>query len=345
MDARAATAPHADPAAARRRGADAFERLTEPYRAELQAHCYRMLGSAADAEDALQETLLRAWRGLPRFEGRSSLRSWLYRIATNVCLKMIEQRPKRVVPIDYGAASDPHDAPQEPVVERVWLEPYPDETLETEDASGLPEVRYEQRESVELAFIAALQHLPGRQRAVLLLRDVLGFAPAEIAAALDTTPAAIYSILQRAHQAAEERLPARSQQATLRTIGDPRLRELVQRYVRAWEDGDVAAIIEMLADDATFSMPPRPSWYRGRAAVGAFLAALPLSGRWRWRRVPIRANGQPSFGAYLMDAAGRGHARAIEVLAVDTNARISDITSFHTPEAFARFGLPEELLP
>jgi RNA polymerase sigma-70 factor, ECF subfamily len=345
VNARAATAPHADLAAARRRDADAFERLIEPHRAELQAHCYRMLGSAADAEDALQETLVRAWRGLPRFEGRSSLRSWLYRIATNVCLKLIERRPKRVVPIDYGEASDPHNAPEGPLVEPVWLEPYPDESLGIEDASAVPEASYERSESVELAFIAALQHLPGRQRAVLLLRDVLGFAPAEIAAALDTTPAAIYSILQRARRTAEERLPARSQQATLRTIGDRHLHELVERYVQAWEDGDVAAITEMLADDATFSMPPRPSWYRGRAAVAAFLAALPLSGRWRWHHVPIRANGQLSFGAYLLDAAGRGHARAIEVLAVDTNARISDITSFHTPEAFARFGLPEAILP
>jgi RNA polymerase sigma-70 factor (ECF subfamily) len=168
----------ADLEAARRRDEGAYARLIEPHRAELQAHCYRMLGSAADAEDALQETLLRAWRGLPRFEGRSSLRSWLYRIATNVCLKMIERRPKRVLPIDYGPASDPHDPPREPLVEQVWLDPYPDEALGLEGGPASPEARYEQRESVELAFIAALQHLPGRQRAVLLLRDVLGFPPA-----------------------------------------------------------------------------------------------------------------------------------------------------------------------
>jgi RNA polymerase sigma-70 factor (ECF subfamily) len=345
VNASAATTSRADSAAARRRDADAFERLIEPHRAGLQAHCYRMLGSAADAEDALQETLLRAWRGLPRFEGRSSLRSWLYRIATNACLTMIDRRPTRVMPIEHGGASDPHDPPERPLVEPVWLEPYPDEALEVEDASASPETRYERRESIELAFIAALQHLPSRQRAVLLLRDVLGLAPAEIAAALDTTPAAVYSLLKRARQAADERLPARSQQATLRTIGDRRLRDLVQRYIQAWDQGDVAAITEMLADDATFSMPPRPNWYRGRAAIGAFLAALPLSGRWRWRHVPTRANGQLSFGAYLLDAAGSGHAHAIQVLAVDTNARISDITVFHTPEAFARFGLPDAALP
>jgi RNA polymerase sigma-70 factor, ECF subfamily len=339
-----ATTPEpADLEAARKQDPDAFKRLVDPYRAELQAHGYRMLGSAADAEDALQETLLRAWRALPQFEGRSTLRSWLYRIATNVCLTMIERRPKRVLPIDYGAASDPHDTPEAPVVEPVWLEPYPEETLGVEDAAAAPEARYERLESVELAFIAALQHLPSRQRAVLLLRDVLGFAPAEIAATLDTTPAAIYNALQRARQAAAERLPARSQQATLRTIGDRRLRELVGRYVRAWEDGDVAAIAQMLADDATFSMPPRPSWYRGRAAVSAFLAAIPLAGRMQWRLRPIRANGQPAFAGYLGDAEGRWRAFELQVLAVDADARLSDVTSFHTPDAFARFGLPSEL--
>jgi RNA polymerase sigma-70 factor, ECF subfamily len=345
MNTRAPSAARAaDLAAARFHDADTFERLIEPYHAELLAHCYRMLGSATDAEDALQETLLGAWRALARFDGRFP-RAWLYRIATNACLRMIERRPKRVLPIDYGAASDPHDAPGGALVEPVWLEPYPDETLGIEDASAAPDARYELRESVELAFIAALQHLPSRQRAVLLLRDVLGFPPAEIAAVLETTPAGIYSILQRARQSAEERLPAHSQQASLRTIGDGRLRELVERYVQAWEDGDVAAITEMLAEDATFSMPPRPSWYRGRAAVGTFLASVPLSGRWRWRRVPVSANGQPSFGVYLLDAAGRGHARSIEVLAVDTDARVSAITSFHTTEAFAHFGLPDQVPP
>jgi RNA polymerase sigma-70 factor (ECF subfamily) len=257
---------------------------------------------------------------------------------------MIERRPKRVMPIDYAPVSDPHDPPERPLREPVWLEPYPNQALEVEDASASPGTRYEQRESIELAFIAALQHLPSRQRAVLLLRDVLGLAPSEIAATLDTTPTAVYSLLQRARQPADERLPGRSQQATLRTIGDRRLRDLVERYVQAWDERDVAAITEMLADDATFSMPPRPNWYRDRAAIATFLAALPLSGRWRWRHVPIRANGQLSFGAYLLDAPGRGHAHAIQVLVVDTDARISDITAFHTPEAFARFNLPDAVL-
>jgi RNA polymerase sigma-70 factor (ECF subfamily) len=342
----ATTAEVANLAAARRRDADAFESLIAPYRAELQAHCYRMLGSAADAEDALQETLLRAWRGLPRFEGRSSLRSWLYRIATNVCLKMIERRPKRVLPIDYGPASDPHDRPEGPLVEELWLDPYPDEALGLEDGPASPEARYEQRESVELAFVAALQHLPGRQRAVLLLRDVLGFAPGEIAKTLDATPASVYSALQRARQAVDERLPAHSQQATLRSIGDERLREAVERYVDAWERNDVAAVAAMLAGDATFAMPPQPSWYVGRTAVAAFFAARPLSGRLRWHHVPVRANGQSAFALYAAPTGGSTYeADAIMVLSLDSSARIASITAFREPAAFARFGLPEQVVP
>jgi RNA polymerase sigma-70 factor (ECF subfamily) len=315
-------------------GHEPFERAVEPHRAGLRAHCYRMLGSAADAEDALQETLLRAWRGLPGFEGRSSLRGWLYRIATNVCLRMIERRPKRVLPVDYGSAADPHDVLEGAVLEPVWIDPFPDEPLA--DGLASPEARYEERESVELAFIAALQHLPARQRAVLLLRDVLGFAPAEIAEALDATPAAVYSALQRAHQVVEERLPARSQQATLRAIGDERLREVVDRFVAAWERNDVDAIVAMLAEDASFSMPPRPSWYRGRAAIRAFLAAHPLARPRRWRLVPVQANGQPAFAVYV-----DGRAHAIELLTLDADARISTVTAFHEPQLFAGFDLPE----
>src|SRR5918996_6234051 len=173
--------------AARGGDEDAFGRLVELYRAELHAHCYRMLGSVHDAEDALQDALLRAWRGLPRFEGRSSARSWLYRIATNACLDVIARRPKRVLPIDYGAATDPERGPGEPITESVWLEPYPDERLGLEDGYAAPEATYEQRESVELAFVAALQHLPPRQRAVLILREVLGFSAREVAESLETT--------------------------------------------------------------------------------------------------------------------------------------------------------------
>jgi RNA polymerase sigma-70 factor, ECF subfamily len=338
-----ATQPHTnDIDAARRHDEAAFERLVEPYRAALQAHCYRMLGSAGDAEDAVQETLLRAWKGLPRFEGRSSLRAWLYRIATNVSLKAIGRRPSRVLPVDYGPPDDPHKTPREPLVESVWVDAYPDERVGDDVAS--PEARYELRESVELAFIAALQHLPERQRAVLLLRDVLGFAPSEIATALDATPASVYSALQRAHQAVEERLPARSQQATLRSIGDERLRELVARYVRAWEDGDVPALVGLLTDDASIAMPPSPSWYRGRAAVCDFLRAGPCAAPGRWRRVRARANGQLAFGVYGPRADGAVFpARAVEVLTLDDACRVVEVTSFQEPSALARFGLPPEI--
>src|SRR5947208_10008004 len=263
--------------AARQGDADAYGRLVGPYRAELHAHCYRMLGSVPDAEDALQETLLRAWRGLARFEGRSSLRSWLYKIATNACLKAIERRPRRVLPIDYAPAADPHDGPAEPVTESVWLEPYPDEGLGLEGGLLGPDARYEQREGIELAFTAALQHLPARQRAVLILRDVLGFSARETADALDTTPVSVDSALQRAHTTVEKRVPKQSQQATLRSLGDAAVREIVDRFVAAWERNDVDAVVELLAEDARMTMPPQPSWYAGRESVAAFLRGWPLS--------------------------------------------------------------------
>jgi RNA polymerase sigma-70 factor, ECF subfamily len=302
-----------------------------------------MLGSSADAEDAVQETLLRAWKGLPRFEGRSSLKTWLYRIATNVCLRAIERRPRRVLPVDYGPPDDPHDPPRGPLVESVWVDPYPDE--EVGDGAASPEARYELRESVELAFIAALQHLPARQRAVLLLREVLGFAPSEIADALDATPASVYSALQRAHEAVEKRLPARSQQATLRSIGDERLRDLVERYLRAWEDADMTALLRLLTEDATIAMPPRPSWYRGRLAVCDFLRAGPCAAQRRWRRIQTRVNGQLAFAVYgPRGEEGAGFpAHALEVLALDDGCRVAEVISFQEPGLLERLGMPAEV--
>jgi RNA polymerase sigma-70 factor (ECF subfamily) len=321
----------------------AYDRLVEPHRDELRAHCYRMLGSAADAEDALQEALLRAWRGLAGFEGRSSLRTWLYRIATNVCLKAIERRPKLVLPIDYGPSADPHDGPGQPLVESVWVEPYPDDRLALDSALAGPEARYEQRESVELAFIAALQHLPARQRAVLILRDVLGFSAREVGETLETTPSSVDSALQRAHKTVDERLPAQSQQATLRTLGDDRLRELVDGLVAAWERADIDGVVALLADDAALTMPPRPTWFRGHEAIATFLEGWPFAGGNRWRTVPTRANGQPAFAEYIWNAEEKRFIpHAIIVLTLD-GARIGEMNAFLTPEAFERFGLPNRL--
>ena len=329
--------------AARAGDENAFARLVDPYRGALHAHCYRMLGSVPDAEDALQEALLGAWRGLHGFEGRSSLRSWLYAIATNACLRAIERRPKRVLPIDYGPAADPHDGPGEPLVESVWVEPYPDESLGLEDGLASPEARYEQRESVELAFVAALQHLPARQRAVLILRDVLGFSAREVAGAVETTPAAVDSALQRAHKAVDERLPERSQQAVLRSLDDQRLREIVEGFVDAWERADVDAVVAMLASDGAMTMPPLPTWYRGREAVAAFLEGWPLGRDRRWRVVPIRANGQLAFGKYIWNREREAFmAHSISVLTLDGEA-IAEVTSFLGAELVPRFGLPEEI--
>ena len=312
----------------------AFERLVAGHRRELYAHCYRMLGSVADAEDALQETLLRAWRALPRFEGRSSLRSWLYRIATNACLRALERRTPRVLPIDYGPAADPHDPLPAPLVESVWIEPYPDDQLPV-DAG------YEQREAVELAFIAALQHLPARQRAVLILRDVLGFSAREVADALETTPVSVDSALQRAHKTVEERIPARSQQATLRALGDDELRATVDRFAAAWERADVDAVKAMLAEDAIFAMPPHSTWLAGRDAIAEFLRLRPLRPGWRERVVPTRANGQLAFGHYAWkDSQFAAHALTVLTL---RDREIVQLTAFLTPEPFARFGLPEAL--
>jgi RNA polymerase sigma-70 factor, ECF subfamily len=320
-----------------------FAELVEPYRSELRAHCYRMLGSVEDAEDALQETLLRAWRGLPQFEQRSSLRSWLYRIATNVSLRAIERRPKRVLPVDYGPAADPHDDPAAPLLESVWVDPYPDERFGLDSGLAGPEARYEQRESVELAFIAALQHLPARQRAVLILRDVLGFSAREVAETLETSPPAVDSALQRAHKTIDTRLPKQSQQTTLSALGDEAVRELAERYVDAWERNDVDAVVAMLAEDALLTMPPIPSWYRGRDAVRDLLARLPLSGTSRWRLVPASANGQLAFGQYVWDDTAErfaGHGMSLLTL---TGDRVAEIIHFRTPELLRHFGLPAEI--
>ena len=328
-------------AAARAGDEEAFRRLVEPYRGELHAHCYRMLGSVHDAEDAMQDASLRAWRGLGKFEGRSSLRSWLYTITTNTTLNLIGRRPKRVLPIDYGPAADPHGGPGVPVVESVWMEPYADDALGLKDGLAGPEARYEQRESVELAFIAALQHLPARQRAVLILREVLGFSAREVAETLDTTTASVNSALQRARAAVDERLPERSQQATLRALGDDGLREIVDGFVEAWERGDVEAVTALLAEDAALAMPPRATWFRGLDACRIFLAERALARR--SRLVRAHANGQVAFATYLWDPEREcfeGHVLQVLTLRGD---RIAEVTAFVEPALVAQFGLPATL--
>ncbi len=354
--------------AARRGDEGAFDELLAPYRGQLQAHCYRMLGSIHDAEDALQEATLRAWRGLKRFEARSSVRSWLYKIATNVCLDQIGKRPKRVLPVDYAPASDPHEGPGEPVVERIWLEPYPDEMLGLEDGLAGPDARYEQREAVELAFIAAMQHLPATQRAVLIMREVLGFSASETGEALETTTASVNSALQRARATIEAKLPDQTQQAARRTLGDEALGEIVDSYVDAWLRGDVDGVVSMLAEDATFAMPPLATWFSGRDEIAIFLAGSPMSGAWRWKILRTRANGQPALAFYTWNEELDAFERfALNVLDVSPEGLITDVTAFisraapsadrevilrmpeHPPDplamaaAFERFRLPEHL--
>jgi RNA polymerase sigma-70 factor (ECF subfamily) len=295
-----------------------------------------MLGSLHDAEDAYQEAMLRAWRALPRLRDDAAARAWLYRIATNVCLNAIARRPRRVIPADYGPAWSAGEEIGEPAEESLWLEPYPDSDLDSGYAA--PEARYEQREAVELAFVAALQHLPAQQRAVLILRDVLGFSAAESAESLETSSAAVNSALQRARRTVDERLPERSQQATLRDLGDERSRELLHGYLDAWERKDIPAIVSMLAEDVIVDMPPWPAWYQGRAAVEELLRSDHGDCAEVFRFEPVRANGQLAYATYgLID--GRFEATSINVLGV-RDGLICAGTAFVLPALFPKFGLP-----
>ena len=318
---------------------DAFRELTDPYRRELQLHCYRILGSLHDAEDLVQETLLAAWRGIERFEGRGSVRAWLYRIATNRCLNLLRdrgRRPREVPPVPE---------PPEPTrrSEPTWLEPYPDALLDgIADTAPGPEARYELREAVGLAFVAALQHLPPRQRAVLVLRDVLGLRAAEVADMLKSSETAIKGALQRARAALDTRLPAGGRErASLPS--SRRERELVGRFVDAVERGDIDGVVAMLTADAWLTMPPLPYEYQGHAAIAAF-----LQDRARVRGVPLRlvatrANGQPAFGCYLPDPqTAIAHPYGLLVLTLQGDS-ISAITWFFEHSLFPDFGLPRTL--
>jgi RNA polymerase sigma-70 factor, ECF subfamily len=324
----------ADPnlALARAGDDDAFTRLVAPLRPELHTHCYRMLGSVHDADDAVQDALLKAWRALARFEGRSSLRSWLYTVTTRTCLDTIERRGRRALPVDLSPASDrvvTADVPREDIA---WLGPYPD----TGDG-------YERREAVELAFVAACQHLPGNQRAALLLFEVLGFSVAEIAEMMATSTTSVNSALARARRVVAERVPPVTQQQTLRTIGDTRIRQIVAGYATALEHGDADALVALLTEDVTWSMPPLPHWYRGLGAVTDFATRVPLTSCGSWRHLPTTANGQPAVASYLREATGDAHlAWSINVLTLRDD-RIAGITSFLGRAHFTPFGLPASL--
>jgi RNA polymerase sigma-70 factor (ECF subfamily) len=303
---------------------DSFAELIEPHRRELHAHCFRMLGSVHDADDALQEALLGAWRGRSGFAGRSSLRSWLYAIATNASLRVLEGRKRRELPGGTGSGDDPSAPLAEPLAESVWIEPYPDELL-----------RYEDREGVELAYVAALQLLPPNQRAALLLREVLGFSARESAEILETSVASVNSALQRARAKLERELPARSQQETLRALGDERSRELVARFVDAWNRADVPAIVAMLADDVSFSMPPLPTWFRGRDDIAAFLRARVFRSTWRFEGTS--AGGQPAMVGRRRDpGSGRYELGALTVIAFEGEL-VASITAFLGPGVLGRF--------
>lgn len=317
----------------------AFAELTGPYLAELRVHCYRILGSVQDAEDILQETLLAAWRGLGDYEGRASVRTWLYRIATNRCLNALRDSSRRPATV-----AGPPFEPSEPTRrgEPLWLEPYPDNLLDgMPDAAPGPEVRYEAMEAIALAFTAALQQLPPRQRAALVLKDVLGYRSAEVAGMLESSEVSVNSALQRARATLSVRLPAHENE---RSSLPGAATDLAERFAAAYVDDDIDAVVELLTEDAWFTMPPVTLEYQGPAAIARFLTA---SAQWRggrkYRLIPTRANGQPAFGCYIADPhAEIWHAHGLIVLTL-AGDRISAITRFVDNSVLPSFSLPRKL--
>jgi len=341
-DARCEDAVLSEETLARARAGDgeAFRELTEPYRRELQLHCYRILGSVQDAEDLLQETLLAAWRGLERFEGRSSLRAWLYRIATNRCLNMLRDSGRRPQQLRGRSVALPEPTR---LAEPVWLEPYPDVLLEDlPDRAPGPEARYQAKEATGLAFITALQHLPPRQRAVLVLRDVLGFGTAEVAGMLGSSQPSVKAALQRARATLQAQLSAGDREPSP-LPNSPRERDLVGRFADAVEAGDVDGVVALLTDDAWLAMPPEPHQYQGHAAIAAFLRDRATARGTPLRVVATRANTQPAFGCYLpLPHAAIARAYGLLVLTLDRD-QIAAITWFFDTSIFAYFGLPRTL--
>ncbi|HEX9033161.1 MAG TPA: sigma-70 family RNA polymerase sigma factor [Streptosporangiaceae bacterium] len=318
-----------------------FARMTDPLRPELLAHCYRMLGSVQDAEDQVQETLIRAWRAYGDFEGRSSLRTWLYRIATNACLRALETRSRRPLPSGLGGPAESPDGPLLAGQADVpWLQPIPDALVGADPAD--PASIVGSRMSVRLALIAALQYLPARQRAVLILRDVLQWRAAEVADLLGTTTTAVNSMLRRAREQLRELAPP---QDGIREPAEPDRRRLLDLYAAAFENADVTALARLLRDDAVLEMPPMLTWFAGREHIVRFLAAQVLRQPGHFTMIPVAANGQPGFAEYLRGPDGVRRAYGIQVITA-TAAGVAHIVTFmDQPELFPLFGLPPALPP
>jgi RNA polymerase sigma-70 factor, ECF subfamily len=324
--------------AAKRGDQQQFSELVEPYRRQLQGYCYRLLGSLQDAEDAVQETMLRAWRRLDTFEGRASFRAWLYKIATNVSLDALDRAVRRGLPSTLYSSAQPQTTDVGSINEPIWLDPFPDEWLDETTIST--EARYALQESVTLAFLTALQVLPPRQRAVLVLCDVLDWQASEVAQLLETTMSAVSSALHRARSTLASQYPTPAPESMKLSPGT---RSLLDRYVRAWETADVAGLVSLLKEDATFAMPPSSAWFQGREAIGKFFASRIFVAGFSCKLRPIRASGQPGFATYLYDPETKQfQARGIHVL-TEQDGQIAAFTTFLDPALFSHFGLARTL--
>jgi RNA polymerase sigma-70 factor (ECF subfamily) len=321
--------------------------LIEPYRRELLLHCYRLLGSLHDAEDLVQETMLRAWQRFDTFKGSSSLRTWLYTIATNACLDALKKRPPRTLPVAAYPAADPLSPIAPAITEAIWLEPFPDSWLS--EATDNPEARYILRESVSLAFLTVLQQLPPRQRAILLLSDVLDWRASEIAQLLEISVSAVNSALHRARFTLEKHYPPDERERAQVRVADAATSALLSRYVQAWETDDVVGLVALLKEDATFSMPPFSAWFWGREAIRAiFTSKLFGAGvKKMWRLYPTAANAQPAFAIYRAAESKHSYrAFGIQVVTLDSSAtagKIAVVTIFNVPSLVTYFGFPLQL--
>lgn len=339
--------------AARRGDSREFSKLAEPYRRELQVHCYRILGSSQDAEDMVQETMLRAWKRLSTYKERASFRAWLYKIATNVCLDTLakrRRRAKRLLPSNLYSPADPHKPVEPPMTEILWLEPLPDEWVADSSAVN-PEARYSQRESISLAFLTALQILPARQRAVLILKDVMDWPAKDIAELLDATTSSVNSALHRARVTLSKSYHKQESQVPDPEDADEQTRQILEKYMHAWQTADVNGLVTLLKDDATLSMPPSPSWYAGRESIRVFAGntvfaddgmMFPGIARGRWKLLPIRANGQPGAAVYQRMENGEYHPFGVHVLTCEEGL-ISQVSCFIDPSLPSKFGLPKIL--